>query len=181
MKIYTKTGDSGQTGLLGGTRVPKNDIRIDTYGTVDELNSFIGLLLCEQMETREVEFLQSIQQKLFKIGSYLATDDIKPDLKKTFLPAEDDIKLIEKEIDRIEVVLPELTSFILPGGSKSGSLSHICRTITRRAERRLYDMKQLYVVDSLIFIYVNRLSDYFFSLSRYLTISLGGKEIYKKS
>ena len=181
MKIYTKTGDKGQTGLIGGIRVPKNDIRIEAYGTIDELNSFIGLLLSENLTLEVAEFLQSIQQNLFTIGSYLATDDSKQELKNTFLLPENEISLIENEIDKLDATLPKLNVFILPGGSKSGALSHVCRTVARRAERRLYDMKTSYIIDNVIFIYINRLSDYFFTLSRRLTLTDGGKEIYRKS
>lgn len=181
MKIYTKTGDKGQTGLIGGLRVHKNDIRIEAYGTIDELNSFIGLLLSENLKFEVAGFLHNIQQNLFTIGSYLATDDSKPEIKSTFILSENEITLIENEIDRLDEDLPQLTRFILPGGSKSGALSHVCRTVARRAERRLYDMKISYSVDNLIFIYINRLSDYFFTLSRYLTLTDGGEEIYRKS
>ena len=180
MKLYTKTGDSGQTGLLGGTRVPKNDIRIEAYGTVDELNSFIGLLTAEEIPTLDLNFLRIIQRNLFSIGSYLATDQEKMELKPDSILKAEIIEQIENEIDRLDENLPELTEFILPGGSKTGALSHICRTISRRAERRLFDMNFIYEVDSQILVYFNRLSDYFFALSRYLTSISGAEEIYWK-
>ena len=180
MKLYTKTGDKGLTGLIGGTRVPKNDVRIEAYGTIDELNSFIGLLASSQIDAHELEFLQKIQHKLFSIGSYLATDTSKVELQNAVVINNDEILLIEQEIDRLDKILPQLNSFILPGGSQSGALSHICRTITRRAERRLFDINELYRVDSQVFVFINRLSDYFFALSRYLTIQSGGEEIYWK-
>jgi len=177
MKLYTKTGDKGQTGLIGGTRVAKNDVRLEAYGTVDELNSFIGLLTTYSIPEKEKLFLRLIQNRLFTVGSHLATDTSKIELNQASILSEDDITQIELEIDRIDEFLPALTSFILPGGSQSGALCHVCRTVSRRAERRMFDMNELYAVDSKILIYFNRLSDYFFALSRFLTIENGGEEI----
>lgn len=181
MKLYTKTGDKGQTGLIGGTRVPKNDIRLEAYGTVDELNSFIGLLTTYEISSMDLTFLRLIQNNLFTVGSFLATDLTKVTLKPESILKSESIEQIEKEIDRLDAKLPEINSFILPGGSQTGALSHICRTISRRAERRLFDMNQIYSIDNQILIYFNRLSDYFFALSRYLTLESGGEEIYWKS
>jgi cob(I)alamin adenosyltransferase len=181
MKLYTKTGDEGQTGLIGGTRVSKNDIRIETYGTVDELNSFIGMLTTYPISDENRSFLRIIQNQLFTIGSYLATDTSKVPLSRASILHEDIILSIEKEIDRLDEILPQLSSFVLPGGSQSGALCHICRTITRRAERRLFDMNQVYSIDNKILVYFNRLSDYFFALSRYFTLQNGGEEIYWKT
>ena len=181
MKLYTKTGDRGETGLLGGTRVPKNDVRLEAYGTLDELNSFIGLLTTYEIPVEEVAFLRIVQCNLFTIGSYLATDTTKVELLSESILHPDSIEQIEQEIDRLDANLPELSSFILPGGSQSGALGHVCRTISRRAERRLFDMKNVYDIDSKILVYVNRLSDYFFALSRYLTHISGAEEIYWKS
>lgn len=177
MKLYTKTGDEGQTGLIGGTRVAKNDIRIEAYGTVDELNSFIGLLTTYPMSELDIRFLRSIQNNLFVIGSHLATDTQKVELNKASVLSDDSISKIEAEIDRLDVTLPALTAFILPGGSQSGSLAHICRTVTRRVERRLFDLDGVYSVDKQIIVYINRLSDYFFILSRYLTLTSDCEEI----
>jgi cob(I)alamin adenosyltransferase len=177
MKLYTKTGDKGQTGLIGGTRVAKNDVRLDAYGTVDELNSFIGMLTTYQIPEKDILFLRIIQNRLFTIGSHLATDSTKVALPQASILCEDEIALIEQEIDRLDKYLPTLSSFVLPGGSQSGALCHVCRTITRRAERRLFDMKELYEIDNNVLIYLNRLSDYFFALSRFLTIKNGGEEI----
>jgi len=181
MKLYTKTGDKGQTGLIGGTRVPKNDIRIEAYGTVDELNSFIGLLTTYPMQKENINFLRTIQNNLFTIGSYLATDTSKVQYQQASILKIESIDQIEKEIDRIDAYLPALNSFVLPGGSKTGALCHVCRTVTRRVERRLFDVNKLYDVDNQIYIYVNRLSDYFFALSRYFTIENEGEEIYLKT
>lgn len=177
MKLYTKTGDKGQTGLIGGTRVQKNDVRLDAYGSVDELNSFIGLLTTHSIPEKDLEFLRIIQNRLFTVGSILATDTTKVALPQAFLLSEDEITLIEQEIDRLDNLLPSLSSFILPGGSQDGALCHICRTIARRAERRIFDMNMNYNVDNQILVYFNRLSDYFFALSRFLTINNGGEEI----
>lgn len=180
MKVYTKTGDKGKTGLIGGTRVPKNDIRLDCYGSVDELNAFIGFLTTFPLEIENKNFLQDIQNKLFNIGSNLATDREKVELKSFSVITEEDIKNIEKEIDRLDALLPDLTSFVLPGGSQEGAAAHICRTVSRRVERRLFDLQELYPVDETILIFTNRLSDYFFVLSRYLTINGGNEEFYWK-
>jgi len=181
MKLYTKTGDKGQTGLIGGTRVAKNDVRLDAYGTIDELNSFIGLLTTYQIPESEIQFLRFIQHKLFTIGSHLATDTSKVSLHKASVLDDESILRIEQEIDRLDATLPELSSFILPGGSQSGALCHICRTVARRSERRLFDMNELHNVDSHILIFINRLSDYFFVLSRFLTLRSGCEEIYWKT
>ena len=180
MKLYTKTGDKGQTGLIGGTRVPKNDIRIEAYGTIDELNSFIGLLSTYSIKVENIRFLRNIQNNLFTIGSYLATDTAKVPLQEASILKKDSIEQIESEIDRIDELLPTLDSFVLPGGTRTGALCHVCRTITRRVERRLFDLNQIYQVDNQIHIYINRLSDYFFALSRYFTIENEGEEIYWK-
>ncbi len=180
MKIYTKTGDEGKTGLIGGTRVMKNDVRIEAYGTVDELNSFIGLLASYDLLKPEVHFLEKIQHRLFAVGSHLATDRSKINLHEASIIQPDDIKEIESEIDRLNENLPELRAFILPGGSTEGGICHICRTVSRRAERRILDLNDIYPVDKQIIMFVNRLSDYFFVLSRYITLKKGNKEILWK-
>ena len=181
MKLYTKTGDKGQTGLIGGTRVPKNDIRLEAYGTVDELNSFIGLLTTYEIPEKDINTLRHIQSRLFTIGSYLATDTSKVQIQQVSILEQNDISYLEQEIDRFDEILPALSSFILPGGSQVGALCHVCRTVTRRTERRLFDMNEHYIIDNQILIYFNRLSDYFFALSRFLTIEKGGEEICWKS
>lgn len=180
MKIYTKTGDDGKTGLIGGTRVPKNDNRIEAYGTVDELNSFLGLLASYNLLKTEKYFLEKIQHRLFAIGSYLATDTTKTGVNEVSIIHENDIFEIEKEIDKLNENLPKLTNFILPGGSIEGSTCHICRTVSRRAERRILSLTDMYVIDIEIIKYINRLSDYFFILSRHITLSGGCKEIIWK-
>jgi cob(I)alamin adenosyltransferase len=177
MKLYTKTGDKGQTGLIGGTRVAKNDVRLDAYGTVDELNSFIGLLTTYAIPEEDIVFLRKVQNLLFSVGSHLATDTSKVAFHSASVLVDDDIESIELEIDRLDASLPPLSAFILPGGSPSGALGHVCRTVARRAERRIFDMNKEYPVDNHILVYINRLSDYFFALSRSLTIFENGKEI----
>ncbi|OIP82088.1 MAG: ATP:cob(I)alamin adenosyltransferase [Porphyromonadaceae bacterium CG2_30_38_12] len=180
MKIYTKTGDHGETGLIGGTRVSKTDTRIEAYGTIDELNSFVGLLASQPIMESEKDTLEQIQHRLFVIGSYLATDVAKAKIGNYALITVQDIQLLESEIDRITSKLPELTAFILPGGSMEGSFSHVCRTISRRAERRILEINKTQCIDNNILIYTNRLSDYFFTLSRHATLKQGGKEIFWK-
>ena len=170
MKIYTKTGDKGKTGLIGGTRVSKNDMRLDAYGTIDELNAFVGLLTTYLSDFDvNFPFLKRIQHNLFSVGAYLATDKEKADADKSAVFEEDEILLIEQEIDKLNEILPPLKAFVLPGGTPTGAVAHVCRTIARRAERRIYDVAEHYPVDEKIHIYMNRLSDYFFVFSRHLT------------
>ncbi|HQV60800.1 MAG TPA: cob(I)yrinic acid a,c-diamide adenosyltransferase [Chitinophagaceae bacterium] len=167
-KIYTKTGDKGTTSLIGGTKVPKSHLRIEAYGTVDELNSYIGL--CRDILTDENSrtVLQEVQDRLFTIGSSLACDPIKepkmriPDLK------EKDVELLEKEMDKLNESIPEMKSFILPGGHTTVSHLHIARCICRRAERCCVRLElESLEVEQVILKYLNRLSDYLFVLSRY--------------
>jgi len=180
MKLYTKTGDKGETGLIGGTRVPKNDVRLEAYGTVDELNSFVGMLTTYEMPDEDRLFLRLIQNNLFVVGSFLATDLTKVELKSESVFKSENIEKIEHEIDRLDSKLSNLSSFVLPGGVQSAAASHICRTIARRAERRLFDMKNTYNIDNQILVYFNRLSDYFFVLSRHLIYWNNAEEIYWK-
>ncbi|MEO0337103.1 MAG: cob(I)yrinic acid a,c-diamide adenosyltransferase [Pseudomonadota bacterium] len=169
MKIYTKTGDQGETSLIGGARVKKFDPRLEAYGTVDELNSHIGVLrsdLSQQPGLIEVDrFLHRVQHQLFKIGSQLACEDEEMREKLPKLESEV-VQEIESEIDRLESELPELKSFILPGGSRLASLCHVCRTVCRRAERRTAVVKDPTLEQMGIFLFLNRLSDYFFVLAR---------------
>jgi cob(I)alamin adenosyltransferase len=182
MKIYTKTGDSGNTGLIGGTRVPKNDIRIEAYGTVDELNAFIGLLASGLEAGQNKVFLKKIQFLLFAVGSHLATDQSQTKLHQSSVIREENISEIEKEIDRLSENLPPLNYFVLPGDPSASSTAHVCRTITRRAERRILELKQQKSeIDNNILVYINRLSDYFFVLSRYIAINEGFNEFLWKN
>ncbi len=172
MKIYTKTGDQGQTGLIGGTRVSKDNARLEAYGTVDELNSHIGLLASYPMEHESILFLEKIQNNLFVIGSYLATDQEKTSAS-AFLISDDKITEIEVEIDRMNELLPELTSFILPGGHRAAAIAHICRTISRRAERKTVSLSKEHNIEIQIIKYLNRLSDYLFTLARFVNSNAG--------
>lgn len=176
MKVYTKTGDKGTTALVGGARVPKNHIRIEAYGTADELLSFIGLLRNEVADELCCDYLLEIQKELMILSAILAADDEKV-IQNLPKPSENAIVELEKNIDRMNAELPPLTAFIIPGGVKSTSLCHVCRTICRRAERRIYDLKEHFELVDDISIYFNRLSDYFFVLARYLTMLENADEI----
>ena len=167
MKIYTKTGDQGQTSLIGGTRVPKHHLRIESYGTVDELNSYIGLIRDQQVSEHQHNLLKEIQDRLFTIGSALASDPEKSKMKIPDLHQED-IELLEKEIDTMTADLPELRHFILPGGSNAVSFCHLARCVCRRAERICVHLSEDSFVDEKVMVYLNRLSDYLFVLSRKL-------------
>ena len=165
-KIYTKTGDDGTTGLFGGARLPKHHVRIEAYGTVDELNAVIGWLNTLIPHQELHDFLLNIQSRLFTVGANLASDPdkemITPDL------TEEDIYAIEKYIDKLQETLPPLKHFILPGGSPSISAAHLARTVCRRAERRCVALALESKVDNLILLYLNRLSDFFFVVARWL-------------
>ncbi len=165
MKIYTKTGDKGQTSLIGGTRVPKYHLRIESYGTVDELNSYIGLIGDQELPLHDKELLKQVQDRLFTIGSSLASD---PEKSKMVIPDlyQADIELLEKEMDAINEVIPELRHFILPGGDQAISFCHLARCVCRRAERLVVHLATESTVDEKITIYLNRLSDYLFTLGR---------------
>jgi cob(I)alamin adenosyltransferase len=167
MKIYTKTGDKGQTSLIGGTRVPKHHLRIESYGTVDELNSYVGLIRDQQVSEHQQNLLKEIQDRLFTIGSALASDPEKSKMKIPDLHQED-IELLEKEIDTMTAELPELRHFILPGGSNAVSFCHLARCVCRRAERICVHLSEDSFVDEKVMVYLNRLSDYLFVLSRKL-------------
>jgi len=180
MKIYTKTGDKGQTSLLGGLRVEKNDPRVEAYGNLDELNSWIGLLRDQEIPHHpqysfEPEILKNIQETIFVIGSYLASD---PESSAKYLPSIpfEQLALLEINIDFMESKLSPLKNFILPGGHISVSFVHIARNVCRRAERGLVGLKEISDYDPFFLIFLNRLSDYLFVLSRYWTEILGVPE-----
>jgi cob(I)alamin adenosyltransferase len=177
-KIYTKTGDEGETSLLGGTRVPKSHLRIESYGTVDELNAHIGMLIDLTANLPANGLLSEIQDRLFTIGSSLATDperELKmsiPDLRVA------DLEVLEQEIDRMTAALPEMKHFIIPGGHVAVSQAHIARCVCRRAERICVHLHEVgSFVDPLVIKYLNRLSDYLFVLSRYLGMQLQVAEV----
>ncbi|HNE92754.1 MAG TPA: cob(I)yrinic acid a,c-diamide adenosyltransferase [Chitinophagaceae bacterium] len=178
MKIYTKTGDAGKTSLIGGTKVPKSHIRIESYGTIDELNSYIGLVADYSSEEHIKIILKEIQDRLFTIGSSLATDPDKDPIMKLPDLKEEDILLLEQEIDNMNKELPVMKSFILPGGHVVVSTTHIARCVCRRAERICVAMQQEEMFISPIVIkYINRLSDYLFMLARYTAQQLNVQEI----
>ena len=176
MKIYTKTGDQGITSLLGGIRVPKSDLRIDAYGTIDELNSYLGLLRDQPVNEKRADFLKGIQDRLFTIGADLATAPGKTKVKKPDLH-QTDIDLLEQEIDLMDAELPMLTAFILPGGHQSVSFCHLARTVCRRAERIAVDLASVEPVSELVIQYLNRLSDYLFVLGRKMAQELDVEEV----
>ena len=176
MKIYTKTGDKGHTSLIGGTRVPKHHIRIEAYGTIDELNSHIGLIRDQQIDEHTKGMLIEVQDRLFTIGSTLASDPGKSKMKIPDLK-EEDVTLLEHEIDKMSETLPEMRSFILPGGHTTVSFCHIARCVCRRAERLTIHLSENSFVPDIVIIYLNRLSDYLFMLSRKLTQDLHAQEM----
>lgn len=183
MKIYTKTGDLGTTSLFGGTRVAKHHLRIESYGTLDELNSWLGLLRDQEIDTHSKAILQLIQEMLFAVGAILATDPEKSILKngKQRLSIErirhEDITLLEQEIDTMNLQLPEMTHFILPGGHTIVSYCHIARTVCRRAERLTTHLHEVSPLEANVIPYLNRLSDYLFVLARKLSQDLKAEEI----
>lgn len=172
MKVYTKTGDKGTTCLIGGTRIPKSDLRLETYGTSDELNSFVGLLRAMPLPSEIDSQLERIQNKLFNLGGYLALDQTKYAPTPATSVAEEEITFLEEAIDAMEAELPELKSFILPGGTESVARCHVCRTVCRRLERRMValfpEVDAQSEWDRNALRYVNRLSDYLFILSKKL-------------
>ena len=170
MKIYTKKGYSGHTSLIDGQIVNKHNLSVDAYGTVDELNSFLGLLKDYIKDETIKDILNNIQPKLFSIGSILASGKNQNMLEKVKIEKKD-VKYIESHIDSMNNELPELKNFIIPGGHKISSYSHVCRSICRRAERRISELNNEQSVDPNILSYINRLSDFFFVLSRYLMYS----------
>ncbi|TCZ68657.1 cob(I)yrinic acid a,c-diamide adenosyltransferase [Flaviaesturariibacter aridisoli] len=178
MKIYTKTGDKGTTALIGGTRVPKSHLRIESYGTVDELNSWIGVSMDHLSDAHSVMTLREIQDRLFTLGSALACDPEKePKLKIPDLH-QGDVELLEKEIDRMNEALEPMRSFILPGGAPAVSFLHVARCVCRRAERLCVALQEVDAdLETLILQYLNRLSDYLFVLARYAAHLLGVEEI----
>lgn len=176
MKIYTKTGDKGETGLIGGTRVSKADVRIDAYGTVDELNSWIGLIRAGQINEHQQNILAQVQDRLFVIGSHLAAD---PEKSRMQLPdlTQADVDVLESEMDQMNLTLPELRAFVLPGGNQLAAYGHLARTVCRRAERLVVALHQLSPVEMVLIVYLNRLSDYLFTLSRKFCLDAGDEEI----
>jgi cob(I)alamin adenosyltransferase len=176
MKIYTKTGDKGLTSLIGGTRVPKSSLRIECYGTVDELNAYVGLVRDQDVNAPRRPLLKEIQDRLFTIGSALAADPEKSRMKLPDLHLAD-VTLLEDEMDRLNAGLPELRAFILPGGHPAVSHAHVARCVCRRAERLVVHLSEESFVAELVAVYLNRLSDYLFVLSRAMAQELGVEEV----
>ena len=186
--VYTRTGDAGQTSLIGGTRVSKTDLRLEAYGTVDELNAQLGLLLAYLSDAAtdealtasrvtDVQLLLGVQSCLFTIGAALATDRSKVSLRPTAVVTPEMVSQLEQAIDRIDAELPPLRLFILPGGGKAAAVAHVCRTVCRRAERRILALAQQIEIAPELLAYVNRLSDYLFVLSRKLNVDEKKEEI----
>ena len=176
--VYTKTGDKGTTSLVGGTRVPKTHIRLEAYGTVDELNSHLGLLITYLADERDRTFVQQVQDKLFAVGSHLATDREKTKLHEASIITPQLVETMENEIDRLDEMLPPLSAFVLPGGSRGAAVCHVCRTVCRRAERRILALAEQVEIASELLAYVNRLSDYLFVLSRKINQDEKKEEIF---
>lgn len=176
MKIYTKKGDTGTTQLIGGTRIPKHSLRIEAYGTVDELNSYLGLIRDQKIYQKHRDELIEIQDRLFTIGSRLAADPEKSNMK---LPEvfEADVLFLENLMDEMDAILPEMKSFVLPGGHQTVSFCHLARCVCRRAERIVSELSGQEPVEAIILTYLNRLSDYLFVLSRKLSLDLQATEI----
>ena len=178
LKIYTKTGDKGNTSLIGGTKVPKSHIRIESYGTVDELNSWVGVVMDHIADDTTKQTLKEIQDRLFTVGSSLACDPDKEPMLKIPDLHESDVEFLEKEIDRMNEVLEPMRAFILPGGSAAISFAHVARCVCRRAERLCVGMQQDEMeIESLVIKYLNRLSDYLFVVARYAGHLLQVEEI----
>ena len=179
---YTRTGDEGKTSLIGGLRVAKFDDRVEAYGTVDELSAFIGMLYDQDGVTAEQRaVLDTVQNKLFTIESHFALDENSEVKKMIPVLAADDVAFLEHEIDVMNAILPELKSFVIPGGNLKASHAHVCRTVCRRAERQGWRLAAQHPIDSLDLKYLNRLSDYFFVLSRYFVFVDSGNETSWKS
>lgn len=181
--VYTRTGDTGATSLVGGTRVKKNDIRIEAYGSVDELNANIGLLVgSSALKPEQVDLLHFVQNKLFNIGAYLATDNPDGDMTQCQGLSAADIERLEEMIDSLDAALPPLTNFVLPGGTMTAAISHVCRTMCRRCERRIVNIADYAYVDPTLLRFINRLSDYLFVLARYSNISAQmGEQFWDKN
>jgi cob(I)alamin adenosyltransferase len=178
LKIYTKTGDDGTTGLFGGSRVKKNDIRLEGYGTLDELNAYLGLIRSFDLEKQVIESLIFIQEKLFIIGAKLASDEKGKQITNNIGCSEKDIQKLEEAIDLYEQNLPELKNFVLPGGDQVASYCHIARTVCRRAERRLIQLSEKNELPQKSIEFINRLSDFLFVLSRKVTYDKHLKETF---
>jgi len=181
MKVYTRTGDAGQTSLVGGTRVPKTHPRLEAYGTIDELNSHVGLLRGLLHDSPHEVLLKDIQTELFVLGSNLATDTAKQTLRASSVVGREKVEQLEHEIDKLDAALPAQRYFTLPGGCIAAAEAHICRTVCRRAERRILVLVEAGAdIDGQLLAYMNRLSDYFYMLARTLNQESNCQENYWK-
>lgn len=176
--VYTRTGDCGTTSLVGGTRVSKTHIRLEAYGTVDELNAQLGLLATYLTDGRDRQFVRQVQDSLFVIGSHLATDREKTGLNEASILAPEQVAAMEREIDRLDGTLPPLRAFVIPGGCRGAAVCHVCRTVCRRAERRILALAEQADIAPELLAYVNRLSDYLFVLSRKMNRDAEKEEIF---
>ena len=176
--IYTRTGDKGKTSLVGGARVKKTHVRLEAYGTVDELNSQLGLLYTYLTEEGDKKLILWVQHKLFSVGSYLATDQSNTALRIESQIADEDIHRLENAIDETDALLPPLKAFVIPGGSRGSAVCQVCRTVCRRAERRILTMAEEHEVTENVSAFVNRLSDYLFVLARKMNLLAETDEIY---
>ncbi len=176
--VYTRTGDKGTTSLVGGTRVPKTHIRLEAYGTIDELDTHLGLLLTYLTDAEDRELILWVQHKMFTIGSYLATDRKNTTLRIESQIHQEDITRLETAIDKIDQQLPALRAFVIPGGSRESAVCQVCRTVCRRAERRILALAEECSVEENVTAFVNRLSDYLFVLARKLNLLAQTSEIY---
>lgn len=176
--VYTKTGDEGTTALVGGTRVAKTHVRLEAYGTVDELNAQLGLLVTYLNTDEDRNIVLEIQNRLFMVGSHLATDQEKADLHDASIITSRHIAALEQQIDVMDDTLPPLHSFVIPGGSRGASVCHVCRTVCRRAERRILALSEDYKVSQEVLVYMNRLSDFLFVLSRRINLQEKTGEIF---
>lgn len=176
--VYTRTGDGGMTSLVGGVRVSKTDRRLEAYGTVDELNSFLGLLMTYLTDENDAERIREIQNDLFSLGSYLATDQSHTQLRSSALISEEKVKWLEHAIDETEDGLPGWRGFVLPGGTRGAAVCHVCRTVCRRTERRILELSDQMDLDANLLAYINRLSDYLFVLARKMVFIEGKEEIF---
>jgi ATP:cob(I)alamin adenosyltransferase len=167
MSLYTRLGDKGKTSLVGGVQESKTHQRLEAYGAIDELNSFIGLLRTEIVDTRKNELIQWVQHKLFSVGSCLATDTEQTKLKPECLITAENILRLEEGIDLFDSELPEMRTFILPGGCRSAALAHVCRTVCRRAEREIFRLNEIIPIHDCLLVFVNRLSDLLFVIARH--------------
>lgn len=176
--IYTRTGDKGKTSLVGGTRVSKTHVRLEAYGTVDELNAQLGLLATYLVEESDRKLVLWVQHKLFSVGSYLATDQTHMALKMESRITDEDIRRLETAIDEEDAKLPPLKAFVIPGGSRGSAVCQVCRTVCRRAERRILAMAEEHEVEENVSAFINRLSDYLFVLARKMNLLAHTDEIY---